>query len=71
MIQAEHMLSPPGGPGAETCCMYHAFYEGNVVDWQGQSPYCLRTDERPTRSQPQMPPLPKCTQCHNPQEALK
>lgn len=64
------MLSPPGGPGAETCCTYHTFYEGNTVDWQGQSPYCLRTDEWPAGSQARLP-LPKCTRCHNPQEALK
>lgn len=64
VVQAEHMLSPPGGPGAETCCTYHAFYKGNVIDWQGQSPYCLRTDIRSAG-------LARLSKCHNPQETLK
>lgn len=57
-VQAEHMLSPPGGPGAKTCCTYQAFYIGNVVDCQRP---CLRTDDR---SASQLP-------FSNPQEALK
>lgn len=52
VVQAEHMLSLPGGPGAETCCTYRTFYKGNVIDCQDQSPYCLRTEERPARGQP-------------------
>lgn len=30
--QARLTLSPPGGPDAETCCTYRAFYTENVVD---------------------------------------
>lgn len=52
VVQAEHMLSPPGGPGAKTCCTYQGFYIGNVVNCQRQSPHCLRTDDRPTSQLP-------------------
>lgn len=69
VVQAEHMLSPPGGPGAETCCTYHTIYKGNVMDWQGQSPYCARMDDR-SAGQPWLARLFKCTRCHTPQEAL-
>ena len=32
VVQAGHMLSPPGGPDAETCCTYQSSYKENVVD---------------------------------------